>query len=281
MEKNPAADLQFNLSLAGEVVGFGLDVYGRLLTGKSCREIHGPVLERVRNLTQDCYNMPIVETGEVRPCGSKERMVWIGNHPRYETQWAVIQSMTQLATNAAAIGKKELLTNPVYLPPFLGWPVKWAGLGLFVSRKDHAQAVDTLQEATKTLFLPDTGVIVLTDKHRPTQEAIADDRKKFSEKYPQEGVDEWLQHTCFPSSTGLMQILDAVNEIRVVDFSSFLDPDGTLHIHKEEIPAATLLNGENSNREKNLRAWLLQRYRWKNAWMDDLQNQCGKNEKRD
>jgi hypothetical protein len=123
-------------------------------------------------------------------------------------------------------------------------------------------------------------VILLTDKHRPSENYVETDRKKFSEKYPGYGIEEWLRHTCFPSSTGLARVLESVPDVRVVDFTSCLDrptPHGaTFHIHQEEIPREVMLNPERllpiipgdkpvSEEEHRIRSWLVERYKWKNT----------------
>jgi len=276
------ADLLFNLELTGEVVEFGADVYRRLATGESCDGIEHEILARITALTQSSFDMAIEKTGEVRPCSEDERLIYTGNHPTYETQWITIQAMTDLAANSAAIGKSELLWQPWYLPPFLAWPAKLSGKAMFVPRKNHEKAVQVIKDACQRIFRPDTGVVLFTDKHRPTQEAIKDDREKFSKIYPCHGIEEWLNHTCFPSSPGLTQILDGVPNARIVDFTSGLNQakphSATFYLHQEEIPRSVILDPANivkavesgkpvSERELMVRGWLLKRYEWKNKWL--------------
>lgn len=271
-------DLAFKGGLADEVVRFGIDVYRRLLMGESFQGMEHETLRRIKQVTEDAFSLRTEITGEVRPCSDDERMVWIGNHPLYETQWLTIEAMVQLAENGCGIGKSELLWNPIYLPPFLAWPAKLSGKGMFVPRDDHAKAVKVIQAACQTMFKPNTGVILLTDKHRPTEKYVSADREKFSKKYPGHGIESW-NYTCFPSSTGLTQVLDAVPNVRVVDFTSCLDrpsPQGAVfHINKEEIPQEAIFDPANllpeipgekpvSERERMVRGWLLKRYGWKN-----------------
>lgn len=273
-------DLAFKGGLAEEVIRFGTEVYRRLLMGESFQGMERETLRRIKRVTEDAFSLRTEVTGNVRPCDDTERMVWIGNHPTYETQWLTIQAMVQLAENACGVGKSELLWNPVYLPPFLAWPAKLSGKGMFVPRNNHEKAVQVIRETCSTTFRPNTGVILLTDKHRPTEENIKVDREKFSEKYPGHGIEDWLKYTCFPSSTGLAQVLDAIPNVRVVDFTSCLDrptPQGaTFHIHKEEIPQEMIFDPANllpetpgekpiSERERMVRGWLLKRYAWKNT----------------
>jgi hypothetical protein len=281
-----SSDLGFNLELTGEVVEFGAEVYRRLAMGESCDGIEHEILARITALTQSCFDMPIEKTGEVQSCGEKERIIYTGNHPTYETQWITIQAMTDLAANGAAVGKSELLWQPWYLPPFLAWPAKLSGKAMFVPRNDHQKAVHVIKEACQRMFRPNTGVILFTDKHRPTQEAIKNDREKFSKIYPSHGIEDWLKYTCFPSSPGLMQVLDGVPDARVVDFTSGLNkstPHGaTFYIHQEEIPQAVIFDPSNivdavqtgkpvSDRELMVRGWLLKRYEWKNKWLHERQ----------
>lgn len=272
-------DIAFKGGLAEEVVRFGTEVYRRLLMNESFQGMEHETLGRIRQVTEDAFSLKTEVTGEVRPCNDDERMVWIGNHPLYETQWLTIEAMVQLAENGCGIGKSELLWNPVYLPPFLAWPAKLSGKGMFVPRNDHEKAVRVIREACDTMFKPNTGVILLTDKHRPTQQNIEADRKKFSERYPGFGIEGW-DRTCFPSSTGLARVVEGIPDIRVIDFTSCLDrptPHGaTFHIHQEEIPREVMLNpkrllpiipGEKpvSEEERRIRSWLVERYGWKNT----------------
>ena len=273
------ADVRFNLSLAGELLEFGTDVYTRLFMDESFQGMEHAVLRRVRELTEECFNLKTVPSGEVRHCGEDERMVLIGNHPLYETQWITIQVMTELVANAGGIGKRELLWNPAYVPPLLAWPAWIADLAMFVPRNNHEEAVHVIQNACKKMFRPNTGVVLFTDKHRPTQKAMKEDRKEFLEKYPDYGVENW-HYTCFPSSTGLTRVLDGVPNIRVVDFTSCLDRpapyDATFYVDQEEISQDEIFDPSNripeipgekpiSERERRVRGWLLKRYTWKNT----------------
>lgn len=271
-------DLTFKGGLAEAMMRFGTDVYRRILMDESFQGMEQETLRRIKQVTEDAFSLRTEITGNVRPCNDDERMLWIGNHPLYETQWLTIEAMVQLAENGCGIGKSELLWNPIYLPPFLAWPAKLSGKGMFVPRDDHEKAVRVIREACKTMFKPNTGVILLTDKHRPTEENIRANREKFSKRYPGRGIEEW-NYTCFPSSTGLTQVLDAVPNVRVVDFTSCLDrpsPQGAVfHIHKEEIQQEVIFDPANllpeipgeksvSERERMVRGWLLKRYGWKN-----------------
>lgn len=273
------SDILFNLDLAGELLKFGTEVYGRWLTNKSYQGMEHETLRRIKAATEACFGMSTKMTGDVRPCGKDERMIWIGNHPTYETQWVTIQAMSELAEKCTGVGKSELLWNPIYLPPFLAWPAWISGKGMFVPRNDHEKAVQVIKAACQTMFKPNTGVVLLTDKHRPNTERIEADREKFSKKYPGHGIEKW-NYTCFPSSTGLMQVLDSVPHVRVVDFTSCLDrpePYGaTFHIHQREIPQEKIFDPSNllpdipgekpvSERERMVRGFLLKLYRWKNT----------------
>ncbi len=281
-------DTVFNLSLAGELLEFTAEVYRRALLGEAFDGVEKVPLKGIKAATENVFDMRTEVHGDVRPCGPDERMVWIGNHPSYETQWITIEVMSRLAGSAKGVGKKELLYNPLYLPPLLAWPAWLANMAAFVSRNDHQAAVKAVQEACKTIFTPDSGVVLFADKHRPTTERIKDDREKFAAIYPGNGIEEWLQGTCFPSSSGLIQILDAIPDVRVINFTSALDqqsPHGTtFHVAMEEVALQQIFDITNirpsekdesmvSERERMLRGWMMNDYKAKNELIKGWQTQ--------
>lgn len=278
----------FNMSLVEELLKFTIEVYRRALLGEAFDGVEKTPLQNIRAATEEIFGMRTEVHGQVRPCGPEERMVWIGNHPSYETQWITMEAMSRLAGGSRGIGKKELLYNPRYLPPLLAWTAWLANMAAFVSRNNHEAAVKAVQGACKTILTPDSGVVLFTDKHRPTTERIKDDREKFSGIYPGNGIEEWLQYTCFPSSSGLMQVLDAIPDVRVINFTSALDqkdPNGaTFHVAMKEVALDQIFDLTNirpsskyesklSDRERMLRGWMLKDYEAKNAVIKGWQTQ--------
>lgn len=258
-----------------------LHPYDRLVKGDLSRfkGMEHSFFEDASNACKDNFGVELITHGDVRPCAPDERMLLMGNHPTFEAEWVWGEAVSHLAENIIAMGKKNLLWEPWMAPPLFAWVGKLAGKLGFVSRNNHEEAVASVRNACKTVFVPGSAMILLTDKHRFTPENSKNDREKFSKLYPGAGIESWMKYTGMPSSSGVMEVVDAVANVRLINVTSGLDrpePHGAkFHVLFEEVEHEEIFRPENiipstngkdvSERELMLRGWQLKDYERKNG----------------
>ena len=208
--------------------------------------------------------MKIIREGVEVPRDGRPTIV-IGNHP------VIILTMIFVAYVEDIIGapfmvvsKWEHLYNP-----FIGWPLWFTRLGVFIKRAQRSDALAVLRRQWANALRRAMGLLIFVDQSRPTAEKIADDHKKYRDSVP--NIDDF-QFTLLPRKGGIGQLLDeAPPNVRVIDITSecsvsamrwqnvFRLAGSAFLIHVEDV--TDQIPQDPTARE----TWLIERWRWKNT----------------
>ncbi len=301
LEKIPVVEkgleqITFFLDLAASLAKIAAEVYGTAalhpherFVEKDFSRFKGmehSFFEDTAQACRDNFGMKLEMHGEVRPCEHDEKMLLMGNHPSFIAQWMWGVAVSHLAENTVAMGKKNLLWQPWMAPPLFAWVGALSGKLGFVSRSNHHEAVESsVKNACETVFVPGTAMILFVDKHRFTPENAKTDREKFSGIYPSAGIENWMNYTGMPSSSGVMEVVDATPNVRLINVTSGLDRpepyNATFHVLIEEVSHKEVFNRGNiiaSNKQQNItrkekafRGWQIKDFERKNEIIDGWQ----------
>lgn len=208
--------------------------------------------------------MKIVREGEKIPHDGRPTII-IGNHPVLLLIMifvAYVQDIT--GTPFMIVAKWEHLYKP-----WLGWPLWFARLGIFIKRAQRADALAVLRRQWAAALRRAMGLLIFVDQSRPTAEKIADDHKKYRDGVP--NIEDF-QFTLLPRKGGIGQLLDeAPSNVRVIDITSECSVPATRWQDVYRLAgSAFLIHVEDVThqipRDPTAReAWLVERWRWKNA----------------
>ncbi|MDO8493687.1 MAG: 1-acyl-sn-glycerol-3-phosphate acyltransferase [bacterium] len=150
------------------------------------------------------------------PAAENEIIICLGNHPSTLLMPCFISFITQMICgDIIVLGKREHLANP-----FIGWYMKFAGTGLFIDQDSNEVTTAAIKKDLAGLLRKPLAIIIFPDSHRPDEELIAEDKKKFAVKIPD--LNEWLHYTLVPRSGALFTLLHELKDhnVRIINITT-------------------------------------------------------------
>lgn len=235
---------------------------------------HGFEGETLRDMGQivcDGLGWKVTHNADLPIANPNDRLVYFGNHPTLTAVWpfgAFLQE--HFAPNIVAVGKKEIIDNPLSRWS-LGDLMLVARKGIFIDRKNSAEAKQAIREHAVSILTPGTGAVIFADEHRAYSKRVRRQQREWDRKQPNLSVGQWMTDTCFPKSGGLWSFAQTIGELEGVRFldcttvepSSVYRFGGELHIDVREISREELFGSPES--EDRLREKLVELWKRKNA----------------
>lgn len=208
--------------------------------------------------------------GDFTPLKPGEFGVVASNHFSFIGLFGWAQYIFRISPNVVFVVKHDL-------NPLIRHTLRALGVTIEINRSKPKEAMEIISGAIPELVERGALFVILVDGTRPTAKKRAKQCRDYAQKIPD--VEDWLKHTCMPRTGGLLRILKPLHELGVraklydVTLAYDVDDEGlkdalatygrTLHI-RCDMTSTYLVPHE----REALQAWLLARYKEKNARID-------------